>query len=280
MGWLAKQIAKLLLNLAEGMLDFFGDFINNIFYDIAAVNDNEIVSAVVLFTTTLALVLIVVLAAKQIYCTYILQTSGDPDSDPLNYLVRVSISIAFISCNGWIFTELMNLSKALTTDVTGAADLGLTAQGEAVLSAMDEVGNSLLIFAIIFVVIMVAIIMFSIVAGIRGAELVLMKILFPIFALDYVTDTRERWNGFIVSYLVCFLGYTLQMLFFSMFSTIFGYIQAGQLDVALIATCGWAVLMIRSPKWLERYVYTSGVARSGGGAIKGAARAVLWRKLK
>ncbi|MDI9241919.1 conjugal transfer protein TrbL family protein [Fusibacillus kribbianus] len=278
LGWVSKQIGKFLLNLIEGMLDYFGDFLDNIFFKIADMNDNEIISSVVLFTTTLAITLLILMTIKQLFNVYLLQTVGDAESDPLDYVVKASIATALISCNGWIFSELMNFSKALSQDVTSSVDQGVTEMGKGILASIgDSLGPALLVFVILFLIIIISYFAFMVVAGIRGAELVLMKILFPIFAVDYVTETRERWSNFFSAYIICFVGYALQILCFQMFTRSFSYIEAGKFGTAVIATCGWAVLMLRAPKWLERFAYSSGLARQGGGTVRGMLRMMAFR---
>ena len=97
MSFISKQIAKLLLNLINGILDSFGDYINNIFGNVVLMNDNSLVSSVVLFVTSFSIVLLIFYAAKTMFSAYVIE---DTDTDPLDYLVRVSMAVAVIGCNG------------------------------------------------------------------------------------------------------------------------------------------------------------------------------------
>ena len=277
MSFISKQIAKLLLNLINGILDSFGDYINNIFGNVVLMNDNSMVSSVVLFVTSFSIVLLIFYAAKTMFSAYVIE---DTDTDPLDYLVRVAMAVAVIGCNGEIFNIFMDLSTAVWSDVNGAVDGSLFAVSDS-LNSLEDVGSGLLlVFAFMILAILIGLILFTITAGIRGAELVLFKTLLPIFAIDLVTDGKERWAALFSSYMITFFGYVIQLFSFRMFCGSFSQVQVGGLSTALITTFGWLVIMIRAPKWLQKYTYTSGTGKKATGAAARGTNAILRRFIR
>lgn len=48
-----------------------------------------------------------------------METSGDPESDPLDVLVRGAQAIAVVCCSSWIFYTFMNFCSAFADSVIG-----------------------------------------------------------------------------------------------------------------------------------------------------------------
>ena len=143
------------------------------------------------------------------------------------------------------------------------------------LRAMDTVGNQMIGYILTLLLLLVGFIIFSIVAGIRGAELTLMKILFPLFAVDLLTTNRERWNSFFTTYVITFLSYSVQLLCFKLCNMTFVTIDyGGNFNIRFITVIGWMVMMIRAPKWMEKFAYSSGL----GGMASSSVRFLLMRQ--
>ncbi len=242
---------------------FFSDFINNIFVEIVRWNDTW-AGDIANYTTMLACLLIMVLTLKQFFTVYVLESEGDPDADPLDVLVRAAEAIAFACSGTAIFNLMMDLSQALSEEFLFSA----IPDGAQISDALNALHRMVTTAPglILVVVLVIGLILFFITAGIRGAELILMKALFPLFAADKVTTNRERWNGFFTSYMITWVSFILQLFSFQMFAyalftmaTKDGIVQFTQTSFICL---GWMVAMIRAPRWLQRYCYGSGV--SGG----------------
>lgn len=271
MSFFLKNIGEAIADFITGFLEFFGNFITDIFETIAELNLNEsMVTNAAKFTSGFALALVSLMAAKYFFSIYVLETDGDSDSDPLDILVRASQAIAIISCNTWIFTTFMGFSKAFTRDLitsTGTVDVEVTVLGFVTTLAASLTPMSMCVLIIISVLV-IGLFAFCITAGIRGAELALMKILFPIFAVDLMTTNRERWNAFITTYAITFLSYSLQLLCYTMFCANLVKLDLGQMNKNYILTFGWFILMFKTPKWLERFCYSSGIKSFTGGIAR------------
>lgn len=283
MGWVYKNVVgSFFSDLVNGLLDVFGEIITSMFEKVADINlTNSMVVNANRFTTVFAIALVTFMAAKSYFATYVLETEGDPESSALDILTRAAQATAIISCNAWIGNTFLAFSKAFTLDMVSSADIDITVTLKDMM-ATAAVGTSLSsgIFIILILVIVIALILFACQAAIRGAELSLMKIVLPIFAVDLVSVSRERWNAFFTSYAITFVGYSLQLLCFRCFAGSLAAMSVDVFDVEGVVAMGWLVLMLRAPKWLEKYCYTSGIGRGigSGGRTAGQMAMMMMRK--
>jgi hypothetical protein len=273
MNWILKNWGEILTDLISGMMNFFDNLINNLFVYVADANlQNRLVTNAATYTTLLGIALITFFGIKQYFTTYVMETDGDPDADPLDILVRCSQAVAICCSNDFIFTYFLEFSKAFVTDLAGSPGsidikVSITELVNNIINGMTTQG---IIFATILLIMVIGLIVFCVIAGIRGAELSFMKILLPIMAVDLVTTNRERWNSFLASYIMIFLYYGIQLLSYRMFMFSLADVNGTVLSKELIVALGWFVLMLRSPKWMEKFIYSSGLGRATGGALRTA----------
>lgn len=269
MSWLLSAFTDAINDLINGALDFFNDFVNNIFFYVAEVNlDNRLVINAATYTTLLGIALITLLGVKQYFTTYVMETNGDPDSDPFDILVRCSEAVAVCCSNDFITTYFFKFSKYFASDLGeagGVVDLKPTFLDLINISS-NSGGPAQTVFLLILLLMVIGIVAFSFIAAIRGAELSLMKILLPIMSVDLVTANRERWGNFFISYAIAFLYYGLQLLCYRMFLSSLMSVSVSVLSKELLITFGWFFLMLRSPKWLEKFIYSTGLGRGVAGA--------------
>lgn len=212
-------------------------------------------------TQGVALLLIVLLSLKHILNVYVLETDGDSDTDPLQVLVRNSIAALVISAGGLITNLVVKWSSDLCSYITGASTYSASMEGLAfaISANMYTMGWFTLIFVIVFAVIMVV---YVFVALIRGVELGIMKILLPIMACDITSIRQERWNTFLASLIVTAFGYIIQVVLFKLAVTY--AVQSDMMSLLTSLVC--LFFGIKTPRWLEKYAYSSGLkdtARSG-----------------
>lgn len=269
--WITSSFTDVINDLINGVLDFFNDLINNIFFYIAEANlENRMIINAATYATLLGIALITLIGVKQYFTTYVMETNGDPDSDPLDILVRCSEAVAICCSNDFITTYFFKFSKAFANDLgkSGTVDVKRSFLDliDLSVSVLEAKSATTTIFSFILLLMVIGILVFCIIAGIRGAELSLMKIILPIMAVDLVTTNRERWGNFFISYMVTFLYYGLQLLCYRMFLGSLMTVSTSVLSKELLVTFGWFILMLRSPKWLEKFIYSTGFGRGVGGA--------------
>lgn len=270
MSWLFENVCDFISSAIGGTVDFFGELVNNIFYFIIdyGVNNAYVIGSQKLFIT-IALALIALVVLKIVTAGYLLETDYDSDADPFNLLVRIAETVAIITNSGWLFNFLLNASKDFTTDIIGSvAETGYAGQTRSLLSVdLSGMANMLLPYLAMIALMLVAIIIFTVVAGLRGGELVFMNLLLPVFALDLLTSSRERWNNFIMGYFTAFFTYGIQILLYNV--ALKSYATASYSEpLYFITAVTFLIMAIRSPKFLERYLYRSGVSTAATSGMR------------
>jgi len=269
--WILKLLAELAADIINGILNLVGSAITLMFEKIAEINlKNEMVVGAADFTMYFALALVSLVTIYKYFTIYILETDGDSDADPLEMWVRLSQAVLAICSSGTIFQLLMLISKDFTKDLLESAKVDNLEN-----YIIDFVRGLLMrltpvnaVFICIYLFVVIGLLIFCFMAGIRGAELSLMRIIFPIVACDLITSNRDRWRDFMTSCIITFLGYSIQVFFFRMFTGSLLQVSSPVFDRDFIIAFGWFIGMIRAPKWLEKYAYSSGISRTGGGVIR------------
>lgn len=270
MSWLFENVCDFISSAIGGTVDFFGELVNNIFYFIIdyGVNNAYVIGAQKLFIA-IALALIALVVLKIVTAGYLLETDYDSDADPFNLLVRIAETVAIITNSGWLFNFLLNASKDFTTDIIGSvAETGYADQTRSLVSVdLSGMANMLLPYLAMIALMLVAIIIFTVVAGLRGGELIFMNLLLPVFALDLLTSSRERWNNFIMGYFTAFFTYGIQILLYNV--ALKSYATASYSEpLYFITAVTFLIMAIRSPKFLERYLYRSGVSTAATSGMR------------
>lgn len=280
MSWIAENICEFFTDMIGSAIDYYGDLVNNIFTTTVEWGvENEYVTGATNFFILLALSLIFILVVKQVLSTYVMETDGDPDADPFNLVVRIAETVAIISCNSWIFDTTLSLAKSFASDVLGstAQENGISGKTQELISIEpDQIGGSLMAFIISLLIMLIAVIIFTIVAAIRAAEVIAMKMLLPLFALDLLSARRDRWNSFITGYGIAFFSYGIQMLFFNIALKSFvscSWDQPGY----IVGTYAFIFLAIKAPKFLEKHMYRSGVSGAASGGLRLVVQSMVFK---
>lgn len=221
--------------------------------------------------------IIVLFCVKQYFNTYVMETAGDPDADPMDVLVRGAQATAFASCSSWFFYSFMNFGSSFATDILGGGeevDFTVT-----LLSALEGLLVNITTFGFIWLtfilVILIGIFTFYVIATIRALELALMFIILPLFCAELTYSNHERFNGIVTTIGVTGLYFSLQLLLFSLFlnqfmNTLTGITATSTMTSSTFVTIGFMISMLRAPKWLDKFMYNSGVgdtAKHGAGQI-------------
>lgn len=267
MNWLTKQVCEFLSDLLGDFIVKFENAIVNIFENGADFAQKSEVVGASKAVTLIAATLVVVMVAKEIISTYILEMDGDPDGDPFQLVVKASKALCLICCNEYIFDNV-NLYSS-----TFIKDLNISVKPEKIFDSIDDFLKVITKITdpiiVIFVVIYAAFfVVLTIKAAIRGVELALMKILWSIFALDVITVSGERWNNFFTTYMVTFFGYGGQLLCFSLSIACFTRGLTGNYEELLYAAA-CMFFALNAPKFLEKFAYSSGLSKVARGGIMG-----------
>lgn len=273
--WIIKQLNEAITEVGLAFIDWFQDGIVKIFdKGTTFANQTEVVGAINA-VTLISCALITVVVGAEILSTYAFETNGDPEGDPMQLLVKTSQILCLICCNGIIYDTMSKLASLLTKDLNAGAtpDKVFTTAKDS-LTMTSRTGMMILFYLIVMAV-------FAVKAAIRGMELAWMKILWSVFALDLITVSAERWNAFFWSYLKTFFGFSLQLLAFSLSITNYCTGIAKSSGTEFLYSLGWIYVAFKTPEWLEKYVYSSGLSRMAKGLFSGGMQmAYLSRMMK
>lgn len=273
--WLTKNIFASLSEIISGWLDYFSSVINNGFMLTTYINDTEQVRTAVNFTVALAYVLLVAVTVKQIIDIYGFHTSGDANESPIEVIYRASISSVLIAASELFYKQFFHFTKNVARDIGEVtSSKTISNQLDSVLGIQNVVAGTCMV-----VIMLIAIIIFFLIAAVRGAQLMLFRILFPIFSVDRSLTNKERWNKFLQSYVACFIGFTIQLLCFNMFRLSIMDFGTEVANVSTIASFGWLIMAIKSPKWLDQYVFKSGVGEGLSRSISQAGSILMTRAM-
>lgn len=246
--------------------DTLFQIIENAYVKTGWITEHEYVTKACNVTIGIAAIFLILLASKHLFTTYILETDGDSDMDPLQFPVKVAVALALIQMQNFLFHYLLKLSDMLSKEIGGfiAIDADSLTNINKGLSKMLDSGqlqpNAYFIAIFIF---QIGIMVLIAKAFFRAVELAIMKILFPFFCCDFVTPGKERWNMFITAYLVTIFGYVVQIFCFKISMMLF---IEGDTITTIIGGLALVFFAIKAPKWLEKFTYSSGVGQSAAGA--------------
>lgn len=213
----------------------------------------------------ISITLLVFLVMKQLLTVYILETSGDPDGDPMQLFVKASIALALITSQNFIFDQIMKVSDLLSAELLGGNDIVVENAFSAITNLLLGLttGILVLIIVIMFVILIVK-------ATWRAIELAFFRVLFSLFCVDLVTPGNEFFRKFINAYLVTTFGFIIQLLCFRL---AINKLISGGSSIPIQSTLYCLVLLlfaIKLPNWLKEFAYSSGL---GGSAARGASTA-------
>ena len=275
--WLLSLLFSAIASLLTGVINVFASFINNIFEVMYQINVGLKLDTVVNYTVAAGLACVGFAAVKQILEVYVFETEGDSEDDPLELITRVCIAVAMIVCGSWLLEQLIVLAGKLTNDVSG---LEIAKKEEdflttALTSILGVFKGDSTIRAFVFICLLVAMIVgfciFVIHAAKRGAELMLYKIMLPIIAVDLLTTNKERWNAFFTECIICVFGYVIQVFCFRIMLTLFNDLMGAPYELKYsLAVLGWLVVVLSTPKWLEKFAYSSGIGNAAKGGMRTA----------
>lgn len=280
MTWLTENICSLLTDFMGGIIDTYGSFINNIFFSFVQIaNTNEYyINAQRLFVL-LGFALVGLMSAKVISAGYLLETAYDSEEDPFNLLIRIVQATAVISSSGWIFNYGLQFSKDLCDDMLGSTDVtGFSGKTQTLLQTTMTGSRTDSAFIVMLAVLLIAFIVFSVMSGLRAGELLAMNLFLPIFAIDLLTNSRERWSNFIMGYGFAFISYAIQTLFFMI--SLKSYISAEYTNQSyMLSALVWMIVAIKAPQFIEKYLYKTGVSSAASSGLRMVVQTVAMRSM-
>lgn len=272
MDFLLKAISTFAGNFLSGLISSVLTGVSEIFqkYVYLFITDSLVTTAQKA-VVGISIPLIVLFTIKQYFDVYIMETSGDPESDPLDVLVRGAQAIAVVCCSSWIFYTFMNFCSAFAENVISVNQVNsLMSNFTESVNILKLTGGSNGFIGIIFLTAMlIGIFAFYVIAVIRAAQLAIMFVILPLFATELTHVSKERFQGLITNIIVTGLYFVLQLLLFKFFVSSLGMSMTDivakndpdtfMLDEYAFKAIGFCIAMLQGPKWLDKFIYNSGV---------------------
>ncbi len=260
-----NQLLDMLQEIISGCWSTFFSYIESFYLNTNWITGNSYVNNAQNISNKIATSFLVLVMTKHIFTTYILETDGDPDVDPLQYLVKGSVALACIQMQSFLFNYLLKLSNLLCAEVCNGLVPQLTNDFSELLKSIATLMGSIAFTPIMLCIYIICIFILIIKAAMRAVELAIMKVLFPLMCCDMITPSRERWSAFLVTYLATFFGYIIQIFCIRLSMILFLSFESISVMIGAAALLFFAM---KTPKWLEKFVYSSGL----GNTVSGTAR--------
>ena len=276
MDFLLKSLTKFIGNFTTALLKGVVPTFNSVFQALVkSFVEQSAVKSLHNAFVGLSIFLIMLFCMHSYFNTYITETDGDPDADPMDILVRGAKAVAYSCCSGWVFGTFMNFTSAIAekaiTEMGESADWSISL-GTVIQALMGNITGFSFVWTVIIQVIVIGTIAFYVIATIRAIELMLMYIILPLFCSELCYTSHERFNGIITNICVTGLYYILQLVCFymlcqSIISMLTGVGPDSAITLESFRSLGWLIATLRSPKWLEKFAYSTGIGDSSKRAV-------------
>lgn len=252
-------------NLFDQFIKFFADILGNIMSTSEAVLKLPLVENGVAYTQALAFALLTLKVINEAFQTYILYQNGDPEADTSGLVIRTAQSAIVIGGLPWIVTEIFEFGNKLVSDISGLSSGKAGVEDWAFIThaTASSFGLIVALFGIILVIMLLIV---SIQATIRGAELALMTVLGPIMALNLTANNRSIWASWFRQVIIICCTQAIQIFMISgALSLMTNNIISNQ---GLFLVFGWLWVTIKSPQYIKQLAYSTGLTSAIGGVAK------------
>ncbi|MBN4062887.1 hypothetical protein JYT99_00610 [bacterium AH-315-E09] len=275
---LRNGITTLLVGLLEDVITFFATILANIMGTSIMVFNMPLVINGIFYTQVLAITMLSAKVLHEIFQTYILYQSGDPDADPTGLLIRTGQSIAIIATMPWIIEELIfKFGTKVATDVANLSTGTPGALDSILLSALVQTGVVIPIAILIVAFILICTLVIAFQSTIRGANLALMTVLGSIIALNLTSSNRGLWSAWLREVIIICTAHAIQIF---MFQGVLALMTTGFLSsYGFLLVGGWMWATVKSPKFVRQIAYSTGVGGAVGGGMRQAGSSFMMRKM-
>lgn len=278
MKWLTESIFGFIADVAEEFLNAMAGVINNGYAITLFLNETNTIKTATSFTKILAFSLLTIMAIKQIIEIYGLHVSGDSNEDAVEVLYRTSLAAMLIATGDFVYKQLLSFSVKLIKDVESIVKSRIANQLDNMLDSQTFICVSIILAVILIVMLMISIV----VSSIRGAQLTLMRVLYPIFCVNKASSNPDKFNKFMWKYVTTFLSYAIQVFCFGQFVYFLqqSYLTTGEnpvLSLNCFLTLAWLYMVIKCPDWLDEYMFSAGVGSSVGRTVQSAGQILMMR---
>lgn len=274
LSFVSKCITYFFTGFFSDIIEYFGKTLSDVMGTSTNVLDLTIVKNTVKYAQLLALALLVLKTINEAFQTYIMYQSGDPDADPSGLLIRTGQAIAVILTLPFIVEQTYTFGTKLSKDIANVNPGQSSGASMGYIKSQVSSSSGALI-PVFFIVIVVLILIVAIQATIRGAELALMSVLGPIMALNITANNRSVWSAWFRQLVIICCSQAVQIFMLDGVLSLFLKPFDG---IGALAIFGWLWVTIKTPKYIQQFVYSSGLTGTIGGTAKQAGSMALMRR--
>lgn len=275
-GLLKDGIANFFASIFEELIKFFGATLADIMSTSMNVLTLPLVQNGIRYAQALAFTLLILKSISEAIQTYIMYQNGDPESDPVNLIIRTAQAVAIIATLPWIVQQIFTFGNKVASDVGGLSTGKAGVEDWTVLTTMIVQSKGTIV-AILAIIIAILLLIVAIQATIRGAELALMSVLGPIMALNLTANNRGVWSAWFKQIVIICTSQALQIFMLNgALSLLTSKIISGN---GMLLIFGWLWVTIKSPKYVQQIAYSTGLSGTIGGTAKQAGSMALMRKM-
>jgi len=268
---LNSGVSSFFAKILKSFTDFFAKELADVMSLSQRVLEMDLVKNGIDYAQVLAFTLLVLKTMSEAFQTYILYQNGDPESDPGGLLIRTAQAVAVIATLPDIVGYIFEFGTMVALDVSNlSGEIGVK-DWDAITSAIN--GGLIVILLCLFLAICFLIV--GIQAVIRGAELALMAVVGPLMALNLTANNRSVWSAWLKQVIIICMTQAIQIFLIKATVTSF----TGASPEALLLTFGWMWITIKSPKYIQQFVHSTGFSGAVGGTAKQVGSMALMRRM-
>lgn len=272
--FVSKCVNYFFSSFFSDLISFFANTLADVMGSAMNVLDIPLVQNGIKYAQVLAFAILVIKALSEAYQTYILYQNGDPDADPSGILVRTAQAIAVIATLPFIVQQIFEFGSKVSHDVAGLS-VGSTGVADFAFMVSAIAASSGAVIPIFCLVIAIMFLVVAIQAAMRGAELALMSVLGPIMALNLTANNRSIWSSWFKQLVIVCTAQALQI--FMLDGTLSLLTNQSVSDGGIIVLIGWLWVTIKTPKYVQQFVYSTGFTGAVGGTAKQAGSMALMK---
>lgn len=222
-------------------------------YQLTHILGNQVISldSLKLLIFTFALSLIILKFLKKGFDIYILWTEGEADTPPLTFIVYFIRAVVVLICStvlyNWLVDVVQSLGKSMLESLNVAQTMDIT-------SSIAGIASAGLFSAIMAIIALILLFVLWIQFIIRGAEIFVLKLGFPLACVGLVNADGGVFTQYIGKLFKSMLTVLVQILCCKLALLL---VFSGQLIYAI----AMIILAIKTPKMLQEFMLGGG----GGG---------------
>ncbi len=275
---ISTAINDFFASIYDSIAKTFGNAIANIMSSSLDIFQLPFVQHVMDYAQTLAFTIIIAKTMYEAYQTYILYQLGDPDADVLGLLIRTVQAVATVACLPWVVNLVYTFGTKVAHDVANIGTGGSqVADWNNILFSLEN-GSGEIAIILYCIMVLICFLVVAIQASIRGAEFAILAVIGPLMALNITVSNRSMWNAWLKQIITIALTQALQI--FMIQGSFYFLAKVADGWTAMLILVGWLWVTLKTPKFVQQFLHSTGFTGSVSGATKQAGYMAMMKLVK